>query len=47
MITAFFTFCSLAALYPFLKRYVIGYQRFFCTIHALAKKGNDNVPGTA
>ena len=46
MITAFFLFFPLSALYSFLKRYVIGYLRFFCTIHALSKEGNNNVPGT-
>ena len=46
MITAFFTFWPMSALHAILKRYVIGYLRFFCTIHALLKKGKNNIPGT-
>lgn len=46
MITAFFLFFPLSALHSILKRYVIGYLRFFCTIHALSKKGKNNLLGT-
>ena len=46
MITAFFTFWPLSALHAILKRYVIGYLHFLCTIHTHLKKGKNNFVGT-